>query len=528
MREKETRQLGAEFPIMQGFLPELAAFLSEAVGLSSGRYNYVVPVESKGAAIFDWVHKPDPINLLAPTILYPRAFDFLGEEDLRGRRVALIDDTCFSGRTLRRLKERLERRGLVVDTFAFAMDETPAEPDDRDEGLRSHTRAAIRLRSPVEYEQYLMELRHWSSEWRIPSSYDHLVFGVKELGEDEVREVLAFLAQYGEVLDYGRRGSYECWTVVFSVPCAWLGPYKEVPPAVPPKYRLWYSPERSRFLFVPMWCPISGQGWENPYHDVIASHAVDAETAMRDALDAISLAGRSCLLGPMFRNFPRFRDSATLETLHLDRTFTERVRSRLKERLYSMIDQWADGAVADMQPTEGHRPLNVPYMSLAFEIRRSLREAYESQRVPRHLRETRGSTVSELLERYPNQESSVHAAVDFLLDFGYATTCFAQTASLSFGRAVRTAEIKEPFSIEKVAAAYVALTSDKFMSSTEAAKLVPLLSGLCRQTVEGCDVKRQLGGLVGVQRYGGDTEDIVDLLRKSTLLRSRARTTSHS
>lgn len=521
MMTKDLETLNAQYPVIKRFLPDLQAFLKNKVNIFAGDYDYLVPVESKGAALFDWVYATMPQDLFTPPIRYPRSFDFLSSSELEGRRVAVIDDTVFSGRTLWRLKKRLEKRGVSVDTYTFAMDETPCASGDREEELREATPSALRLRDATVYNQYLMELRHWSSRQRILSLYDHLVFRVRETDEATLAGLFSYLNGFAELLDYGVRAGCHAWAALLPEPCPWLEDYQPIRAAVPPKIRLWHEEATRDLLIVPMWYPAATGPTSNPFTAVVSSSDGEDEARARDALDTLSLSARVRLIARLFTALPALRGAASLDRLHLERTFTPRVTRGIKDAVWQEIDARHSSFVErTWQEGPPEEAFSVPYLVLAMTIREELRRLYEEQIAPRAQRESRGLAIAELLVQHPGQRASVHAAVDFLLDFGYATTCFASSEAGPLRRVVRTTENNQPLLIEKLAAAYIVLTKDKRLSSTEAAKLVPLFKNVCHETVEGCNVKHAPGGKVGVIARGNVTEDVVDALQKSRLVKT--------
>lgn len=108
--------------LMDELLPRFKRFTEQHI--LSSQFDYVVPIEQKGMLI---VH--DAISSAKgahPNIVYRRAFDFIGERDLRNKRVPLVDDTVYLGRTINNSADRLRDAGAgEVVKFAFMVVNTP-------------------------------------------------------------------------------------------------------------------------------------------------------------------------------------------------------------------------------------------------------------------------------------------------------------------------------------------------------------------------------------------------------------------
>ena len=201
--------------LMSNLLPKFKVLLKDIV--SSGRYEYVVPVETKGALLFDNLSDGLEQNLFKPDIYYPRSFDFLPNKKLEGHTAAVIDDTIFSGRSMRKVYESLSRKKLNVDLYTFAVDKSYTEDKDKDKDIIEKTKYSVSLENRLEYDKYLYELKYISTLLKVPATYDHIVLSVKNVDSKLISKILNYLDKTTKLLYYGVRTNCESWCSIITM-----------------------------------------------------------------------------------------------------------------------------------------------------------------------------------------------------------------------------------------------------------------------------------------------------------------------
>ncbi len=507
----------SSYTMMTKLVPSFKRFLDDPVGVSTGTYDFIVPIETKGATLFDSLYEPREDLLFKSHVYYPRAFDFLPLHKVSGSRAAAIDDTLLSGRTLQSVKRELEGRGAMVDTFAFAKDSRTRSRRDRDKRIYKNTKAAIHLKDDASYGQYLMELRDWFTQTRIPAAYDHIVLRISNITRERFSIFLGNVGKVANLMRYGIRSGKEAWAVMPADEWFWLNDYASIRAAVPPKVRLWYEVDRQVLSVVPMWAPEAPTDFASSYSPIIISSISDNKVVLRNSLDAQSLTGRSRLLQALRPFLPEL-EGCRLERRHLDRTYTEPIADAIERKVFEFLQNNTTEKSSASADSLGA----VTYWTAAKKILDRVRGAYEKQAAPRFARESRGYTIQQLIDEAIADRFTTHAAVDFLIDGGYLTSFYGVNANVPFTRGVRGTEIDDPPPVEKIIATYASLADDHHVSATEAQKLLPVLRNCFGRELDGIAIASGIGGLVTYVLYGEeDKQDITEVLEQSALLVKR-------
>ena len=187
-------------------MPTFRAFAEQTI--LAERYDYLVPIESKGMLLLQSVVKNRPSGSW-PALRNLRAFDFLSPEELCDKRVAIVDDTLFTGRTLRQTAQRLEQLGVrSIDQYAFL--------SYQDEPYSSARKVSnVRCCQPVTREEFRCladEFSRLSLQSR-PSYPDHLSFRVSFQYPISSRRILDLSRERGLVAEYRRDPNRFVWSV---------------------------------------------------------------------------------------------------------------------------------------------------------------------------------------------------------------------------------------------------------------------------------------------------------------------------
>ncbi|KAF0245609.1 MAG: hypothetical protein FD180_1477 [Planctomycetota bacterium] len=434
---------------MTELLGILADFLARNALLQN--YDYLIPVPGKGTVLLDRtleILKRNAPPLLArnPTIMLPRAFDFVPDSQLIGKRAALIDDTLFAGGVQRRIYNDLRSRPFsTIDKYALLFTRLPRSGRPALSAPPPDVKIGYEVSSPEEYARFFRSLQDICLDHYYPSGPNQVVLEAESVSNDSWLELLRSSARFGNVLDYGKRGDHLTASVLFRL---------DNPPSfdVPPKIRLWYSPSSGTLRLVPMAfanhrkrTPDSAFALAAGYADMIRSGTSGPGARLRDVFDANSL-GLRVELAARYLNTDVFsprnlRERVTPNTTPLIRYYGNAIAKDLMpailQHLRNPHSQVMERAIED-------NSRSIDYLETMVKIRDRLNSSYlEHNRHCLDVRkwESHGETISELLQCPPEGSSplEIHAAVDALCDYVQATAFYRE----DHARALRLTEIGE-------------------------------------------------------------------------------------
>lgn len=191
--------------LMRHLIPDFKNFFEHAI--LSRDFDYIIPIESKGMLIVNEIASGRDID--SPKVMCSRAFDFIPPEKLKNAKVAVIDDTVFSGKTLNKVADDIKKKGVnSVEKFAF---------------LRCDTKENIQWRrlqevtfsetcTKEEFELIAEDLAELSVRAR-PSNPDHLIFRLYLEPTVSSYQILNLSYGRGDVVEYCREQPFLKWTV---------------------------------------------------------------------------------------------------------------------------------------------------------------------------------------------------------------------------------------------------------------------------------------------------------------------------
>lgn len=190
---------------MSDYLPHFRNFIQTQV-LDRG-FDFIVPVESKGMLLLQQVMECKTRQ----NVLNRRAFDFIAPRILRGKTAAIIDDTVFTGKTLRDTTKELIARGLDrVERFGFLLHELPFE--------EAGTLEDVTICEKISHQDYKLiadELSRLASRVR-PSYPDHLTFRVSFPSRTPWAHLEELCMDRGTLVEYCRSADSLHWSVHFA------------------------------------------------------------------------------------------------------------------------------------------------------------------------------------------------------------------------------------------------------------------------------------------------------------------------
>jgi hypothetical protein len=195
-----------QFQPLSAYRPRFREFASRIVNAG---YDYVVPLEQKGILFLKASHD---INSLRSKLRYRRAFDFMLPEEVRGKRVALVDNTCVLGKTLNRSGDALLERGVAeVGKFAFLLYEVRdrlrwrrlENQDHPDDGTKPREIESCAVVKERDYALMIEEVSALALEQR-PLNPDHLNFRGELARSCATDSLISVLAHHGALVEYRR------------------------------------------------------------------------------------------------------------------------------------------------------------------------------------------------------------------------------------------------------------------------------------------------------------------------------------
>ncbi len=155
---------------MDHYLPKFKSFLFQ--DLLYYEADYIVPIKSKGALILEELVKRYKIDL-RDKLVYERFFDFISPDFLTDKKIWLIDDVVFTGKTLHELSNSLKEKGIErIYKLAFLKRKVSGKRDFQE--LLGDVRAFGEI-SSEEYGSFVKEITKLYLNKR-PSYPDHISF----------------------------------------------------------------------------------------------------------------------------------------------------------------------------------------------------------------------------------------------------------------------------------------------------------------------------------------------------------------
>lgn len=404
--------------------------------------DYLVPLETKGAVILEMVLEGvHDSNVASRKIIYPRAFDFLSRDEVSKCRFMIIDDTFFTGRTLKNVRNELMKHGVknytltALFNFSYLYDSKQIDNEIFKETKFVGQQKAI---SKISHKDLLTYIQSEVLYERLPATYDHLLFETK-ISADQYTDLFNDLGNSGRLLYYGRRGSFHTSALLFD------DIFGDEKWATIPKIRFWYHEKSNTLKLAPVVypaCGYSGKGME--FDDsILQIFAENGRTITPlDRMEAISLARRIDLMPYISTLLTKNSISAHLHDKHLHRYYPGDVGNKLVRIIKETL--------------ENHSPLPLPrgtntksfinYMPLVPQITELLRTKYENQGndgKPRNEFISQGCTVSELVSTFKKSFSTqeIHSAIDYCYDNLLVASFNRKDGYSNIERALRTTEI---------------------------------------------------------------------------------------
>lgn len=191
---------------MVDLIPKFRSFAERTI--LSGHYDYLVPIESKGMLLVQKILENKPVKK-TPCVRNARSFDFVSPDELNGKRVAIIDDTVFTGKTICKVSRELLKAGARnIDKYAFLLyDSKPYSSSRSIEDIDF-----LDFVSEDNYRHLADDLSQLSLQTR-PSYPDHISFRIIFKDPVPPSRILGLCHQRGTVVEYLRDPNRFSWSV---------------------------------------------------------------------------------------------------------------------------------------------------------------------------------------------------------------------------------------------------------------------------------------------------------------------------
>ena len=199
-------------PFMEYYSPKFKQFIKNLIkekDLFTGEYDFIVPVQSKGAMLLNTLLVENELDL-DNKIYYTRSFDYIPPSELQNKNLLLIDDIVFSGRTLEKEKNDLEKKGLKnIVKAAFLKHPLEENEEKKCKDLLSNTKICSKITKEA-FHSYSVEMTQICMRER-PTYPDHfkILISVDRPIEPEI------LDEIGSLVRYERSIAYNEWSLHF-------------------------------------------------------------------------------------------------------------------------------------------------------------------------------------------------------------------------------------------------------------------------------------------------------------------------
>lgn len=405
--------------------------------------DYLVPLETKGAVILEMIlDGVSDDNTASYKIIYPRAFDFLTKEEISQSKFMVIDDTFFTGRTLKNVKKELLNRGVknytmtALFNFSHIYDAMQIDGETYNETKFLGGQKAI---SKISHSDLLTYIQNEVLSERLPATYDHLIFESKIQGHIYA-DFFEDLSDSGRVLYYGRRGAFHTSTLL-------LDDIDDENLATIPKIRFWYHEKSKTLRMAPVVYPSCKYVEKSSkFLDDILNvfQAGGRKITPLDRMEAIAFVRRIDLIPYVKEYLKKHEINVRFLDEHLHRYYPGSIGNELVKVLNRQLEEQGFTNLPSKKNTEHF----VNYLSLVPEITGLLRNEYEKQGdegKPRSEFTSKGFTISELLLKFSHLFSSkeIHSAIDYCYDNLLVASFNRKDSNSNVERALRTTEINQ-------------------------------------------------------------------------------------
>jgi hypothetical protein len=404
---------------MDRLLPQFRNWVQEHI--IPRKYDFLVPLESKGHLVIQYALHDSPIQIRSL-----RAFDFLSPEELIDKRIAVLDDAIFTGRTINRAVQALRERGAShVEMYAFLLHDSDPHRSDRKIGGVTFCDAV----SDTDFCVLAYELSELSRHAR-PSFPDHLVVRLQLDRALSPADMRAFLADAGLATEHRYGDDSYAWSVHFprwspalnnDVSCSGLD-----------KARINLSRDGATLDFAPIVFPVASEDAVAHSDALEKSVAValqrpwhNDEVRSRNNYDAITIAARFRLVAAFLEDFRAVADYSNpqLQPNHLPAYFGPDVAGALDATFQQFFATRKGVALSSSAPSVGPLHESPLYAhTVQSDIVLHLRDAYLKSNLLNKSRfdyQSVGATISELSQRIGHSVTEVALAVEDLNDRGY-------------------------------------------------------------------------------------------------------------
>ncbi|MBV6419581.1 MAG: hypothetical protein DAHOPDDO_00804 [Ignavibacteriaceae bacterium] len=388
--------------------------------ISENQIDYLIPLETKGALLVDYVYSTIRDKNGWPEILYLRSLEYMPIEKKQNSKFALFDDFVFSGRTFfnaHTLMKELNIPSKNIYKFAFYK----FINQDRNEDLLHEFISEISVpkdvdENPLSQTEILKSVQKLALDKKIPASYDNLHWDVK-IDEWKYNELMVELSSSSWFIYYGRRGRFDA--SVLLIPSKNRRGYDSHS-----KIRFWYDSFSSNLVISPIVYPSKKKSALNTcseaLYQIILPETYTEKQSKFSGYQANAICEQINLLSYLIPYYEKYKLKADLNVKQLHRYFGYR-----SDKVINFINGHCEKLGQLIIPEDGlNSEQRIDYYWISLEILRILGREYWMQKAPR--KKSKGFSVAELLNKFANvaSEEAIHAAIDYCADMNFIATFY--------------------------------------------------------------------------------------------------------
>lgn len=412
--------------LMSELMPQFKRFYKEQIDNSG--FDYIVPIESKGMLLLEKVR--DKSFSDKPQILCRRAFDFEERDTLQNKRIAVLDDTVFSGKTLDDARKLLYNRGVgSISEYTFIMydrKECKKVPDVDD------IIPCVEMKQE-QYEMNLDELTYFCLEGR-PSYPDHIGYEIDFEDFQPTEFFRMIFNRIGHVTEYARKVGQRNFTVHY--------------PTITPitkkdsidtginklRINIWSNGKRMRIstLYFPGLTLREGlkpkNGFWKKYYDILRRPWHDDATQQQNLYESYTISARADLTGRFLKTlrnhgvlFEYGRAWAPKLIAYYGPTVSKSITDIISTQIEESCRNWD---IREEMRFNEHVLEEVNPQWACEQVMRQVKKEYEvknSEEGDRVVWKSAGLDILELSERMECHPALASIGSDLANDYGYIT-----------------------------------------------------------------------------------------------------------
>ncbi len=396
----------------------LKYFLTEQI--SQRKIDFLIPLETKGALIVDYVYST--LNTIPeyPIILYLRSLEYLPLEVKLNSKFALFDDFVFSGRTLSNAYKYMRSIQIPpenIHMLAFFKFESHDRGKDVLPEIISKTSVPQNTTyNKLSQEGILNSVQKLALDQKIPASYDNLHWDIK-IDNEKYTELMKDLSLSSWYVYYGKRGRFDASVLI-------VDPSHKNGFDSFSKIRFWYDSITSNLVVSPIAYPSVKKSTVNneiiSFTELLLPENVTTKQYNFCEYQARAIVEQIKLHGYLIPYYTKYSLTAILNKKHINRYYGPRASTLINYIQEKMI------TVDELKMPKDENGIGerIDFYWITLEIMHILGKVYWLQKSPR--KKSKGFSASEILKLFLNLSSkeAIHAAIDYCADMNFIATFY--------------------------------------------------------------------------------------------------------